>query len=84
MGGSLQASSPIWASEASLARMRERVAKPRGARAGGRGGSGLGPSLAHPREARPNRRACSQALWVIKRATSLFKTFCSNVARQVA
>ena len=28
---SLRASSPIWASEASLARMRERAAKPRGA-----------------------------------------------------
>ena len=32
VGGSLRASSPIWASEASLARTRERVAKPRGAR----------------------------------------------------
>ena len=29
--GSLQTSSPIWASEASLARMHEQVAKPRGA-----------------------------------------------------
>ena len=50
---SLRASSPIWASEASLARTRERAAKPRGA-----------PSLARSREAHfayPNRRACSQA-----------------------
>ena len=31
---SLQASSPIWASETSLARTRERAAKPRGARFG--------------------------------------------------
>ena len=46
---SLRASSPIWASEASLARTRERA---------------LGPSLARSREAHfacPNRRACSQA-----------------------
>ena len=49
---SLRASSPIWASEASLARTRERAAKLRG------------PSLARSREAHfayPNRRACSQA-----------------------
>ena len=53
---SMWASSPIWASEASLARMRERVAKPRGA-----------PLLARSREARfahPNRRTCSQAKWL--------------------
>ena len=31
--GSLRASSPIWASDASLARTRERAAKPRGAEA---------------------------------------------------
>ena len=31
VGSSLQASSPIWASETSLARTRERAAKPRGA-----------------------------------------------------
>ena len=54
---SLRASSPIWviwASEASLARTRERAAKPRGAE----------PSLARSGEARLarlNRRACSQA-----------------------
>ena len=49
---SLRASSPIWASEASLARTRERAAKKRGQR------------KARSREARfvrPNRRACSQA-----------------------
>ena len=34
---SLRASSPIWASEASLARTRERAAKPRGAKAFSRG-----------------------------------------------
>ena len=48
----LRASSPVWVSEASLARTRERAAKP------------PGPSLARSREARfarPNRRACSQA-----------------------
>ena len=45
---SLRASSPIWASETSLARVRERAAK----------------RLARSREVRlacPNRRACSQA-----------------------
>ena len=49
---SLRASSPIWASEVSRAKTRERAAKPRGA-----------GSLARSREARfacPNRRACSQ------------------------
>ena len=49
---SLQASSPIWASEASLARTRERCPL------------WLGRSLAHSRETRftrPNRKACSQA-----------------------
>ena len=54
---SLRASSPIWASKASLARARERAAKPRGAEAG--------RSLARSCEARiarPNRRACSQAM----------------------
>ena len=54
---SLRASSPIWASETSLARTRERAAKPRGAEE-------RSPSLARSREARfacPNRRACSQA-----------------------
>ena len=56
MTSSMWASSPIWASEASLAKMRERVAKPRGA-----------PLLALSRGARfahPNRRACSQAKWL--------------------
>ena len=48
---SLRASSPNWASEASLARTRERAAKPRGA-----GGS----RDAH--FACSNRRACSQAI----------------------
>ena len=50
---SLRASSPIWASEASLARKRER------------GPSRLRRSLARSRETRfasPNRRACSQAI----------------------
>ena len=54
---SLRASSTIWASETSLARTRERAAKPRGAEE-------RSPSLARSREARfacPNRRACSQA-----------------------
>ena len=46
---SLRASSPIWASETSLARTRERAAKPRG------------PSLARSREA---RFACSQAMFL--------------------
>ena len=48
---SLRASSPVWASETSLARARGRAAKPRGA-------------FARSREAGfacPNRRACSQA-----------------------
>ena len=57
VGSSLQASSSIWASETSLARTRERAAKPRGAEE-------RSPSLARSREARfacPNRRACSQA-----------------------
>ena len=52
---SLRASSPVWASETGLARMRERAAKPRGA-------------LARSREARfacPNRRACSQARYLL-------------------
>ena len=51
---SLRASSPIWASEASLARTRERGAGP----------SRLRRSLTRSRAARfarPNRRACSQA-----------------------
>ena len=58
---SLPASSPIRASEASLARTREGAAKPRGAEER----SFLGPSLARSREAssaRLNRRACSQAI----------------------
>ena len=49
---SLRASYPVWVSEASLARTRERAAKPRGS------------PLARSRKAhfaRPNRRACSQA-----------------------
>ena len=49
---SLRASSPVWASEAGLARTRERGADPL-------------PILARSREtrfARPNRRACSQAI----------------------
>ena len=58
---SLRASSPIWASEANLARTRERAAKSRGA--GER--PFLGPlARARSREAHfayPNRRACSQA-----------------------
>ena len=56
MTSSMWASYPIWTSEASLVRMRERVAKPRGA-----------PSLARSRKAlfaHPNRRACSQAKWL--------------------
>ena len=62
---SLRASSPIWASEASLARTRERAAKPRGAEERSRF---LGPLLARSREARfplPNRRPCSQATTVV-------------------
>ena len=58
---SLRASSPIWASETSLKRTRERAAKPRGAE---ERSPFLGPSLARSREARfacPIRRACSQA-----------------------
>ena len=58
---SLRASSPIWASDPSLARTRERAAKPRGAE---ESSPFLGPSLARSWEARfarPNRRACSQA-----------------------
>ena len=53
MTSSMRASSPIWPSEASLARTREQVAKPQEA-----------PSLARSREARfahPDSRACSQA-----------------------
>ena len=52
---SLQASSPIWASETSLARTRERAGESRGA-----GGNAPRPSLARSREARfacPNRKA---------------------------
>ena len=59
---SVQARSPIWANEESLARTRERAAKQRGA--GERGNPFLSPSLARFREAHfgcPNRRACSQA-----------------------
>jgi len=55
---SLRASSPIWASEVSLARTRERGAEARASP------SQLRRSLARSREtpfARPNRRACSQA-----------------------
>ena len=55
---SLQASSPIWASEASLARTHERAREAEERRAC----NDLGPSLARSREARPNRRACSQAM----------------------
>ena len=57
---SLRASSPIWASETSLARTRERAAKPQGAEE-----RFLVPSLARSREARfacLNRRTCSQAI----------------------
>ena len=53
---SLRASSPVWASEASLARTRE----PASERASG-------PSIARSGEAHfvcPNRRACSQASFV--------------------
>ena len=53
---SLRASSPIWESEASLARTRERAAKPF---------AFLRPSLARSREARfgsPKQGACSQAI----------------------
>ena len=58
---SLRASSPIRASEGSLARTREGAAKPRGAEER----SFPGPSLARSHEARfarLNRRACSQAI----------------------
>ena len=58
---SLQASSPIWASEASLARTRERAARPQGAEKR-RGCNDLGPSLARSREAHPNRIASPQAM----------------------
>ena len=59
---SLRASSPIWASEASLARTRERGAE-----------GGLRRSLTRSRETRsirPNRRACSQAICSFKFSTS--------------
>ena len=68
---SLRASSPIWASEASLTRARERAAKP----GAGEGKRNPGPSLERSREAHfacPNRRACSQAS---KTATALAKCF---------
>ena len=55
---SLQASSPIWVSEVSLARTRERGGRP----------SRLRRSLTRSRETRftrPNRRACSQARKII-------------------
>ena len=58
---SLRASSPIWTSEVSLARKRERAAKPQGAE------ERLCRSLMHSCEtrfARPNRRACSQASYM--------------------
>ena len=48
-GYSLRASSPIWASEASLARTRELGASP------------LARAFRETRFTRPNRRACSQA-----------------------
>ena len=51
---SLRASSPFFASKASLARTRERAAQPRGVEE-------RSPSLARSREARPNRTACLQA-----------------------
>ena len=68
---SLRASSPIWASEASLARTRERAVKP----GAGEGKRNPGPTLARSREAHfacANRRACSQAS---KTATALAKFF---------
>ena len=72
---SLRASFPIWAREASLARTRERAAKPRGA-------------FSRSREAHftyPNRRACSQAtkhfsgkLYSAGNKKILIKTYESN------
>ena len=61
---SLRASFPIWASEASLARTRERAAKPRG--------TGAPRSRVLARLARPNRRACSQARCTCKVVVLLF------------
>ena len=62
---SLRASFPIWASKASLARTRERAAKPRGTGA-------LPRSRVLARLARPNRRACSQARCTCKIVVLLF------------
>ena len=61
---SLRASSPIWASEASLARTRERGAE--------RPPPLAASPLARSRETRftrPNRRACSQAMYVSELVT---------------
>ena len=61
---SLRASFPIWASKASLARTRERAAKPRG--------TGAPRSRVLARLARPTRRACSRARCTCKVLVSLF------------
>ena len=61
---SLRASSPIWASEASLARTRERGAE--------RPLPLAASPLARSRETRftrPNRRACSEAMYVSELVT---------------
>ena len=65
VSSSLRASSPIWASEASLARTRER----------GAAYSRLRRSLARSREnrfTRPNRRSCSQDMSVMASWSSTF------------
>ena len=66
ISSSLRASSPIWASEASLARTCERVALWASGEAARGRGKALGASLARSREAHfanPNWRACSQATY---------------------
>ena len=66
ISSSLRASSPIWASEASLARTCERVACVSERRSREGRGKALGASLARSREAHfasPNWRACSQATY---------------------
>ena len=74
LGTSLRASSPIWASEASLARTRERGAPflcP----------SRLRRSLVRSRETRftrPNRRACSQANWAPEVSFGPFRALSSR------
>ena len=61
---SLRASVPIWASNASLARTRERAAKPRG--------TGAPRSRVLARLVRPNKRARSQARCTCKVVVLLF------------